>query len=76
MSGVIYTMQLTSSQKMAFVDALLELIRTPGTIQKFVDCSKSPAVETSVTDLLKLVTEAKATGPVTVREWGKRETRQ
>jgi hypothetical protein len=55
-----YMMQLSSSQKLALVDALLELIRIPGTTQTFVDCSKTPAVETSVTDLLKLVTESVA----------------
>jgi hypothetical protein len=72
--SVVYTMQLTGSQKMAFVDALLELIRTPGTTQTFVDCSKTPSVETSVTDLLKLVTEAKATAAgAKVREWKERQ---
>lgn len=72
--SVTYTIQLTGSQKMAFVDALLELIRTPGTTQTFVDCSHATPVETSVTDLLKLVTEAKATEPAKVHEWKARQS--
>jgi hypothetical protein len=66
--AVVFTMQLTGSQKMAFVDALLELIRTPGTTQTFIDCSKTPSVETTVTELLRLVTDAKVTGPARIPE--------
>lgn len=57
---IVYPIELTGSQKLALVDALLELVRTPGTTQTFVDCSKSPAVETTVTELLRLVTQTKA----------------
>jgi hypothetical protein len=72
--SVTFTMELTGSQKLALVDALLELIRIPDTTQKFVDCSRTPAVETTVTELLELVAEAKANpGPAKVREWKARQ---
>jgi hypothetical protein len=52
-------MELTGSQKIALVDALLELLIQPRATQTFIDCSKSPAVETTVTDLLQLVQGSK-----------------
>jgi hypothetical protein len=57
---VMYEMRFTSSQKMALVDALLELLLIPHATQLFVDCSKAPPVETNVTELLRLVQDAKA----------------
>lgn len=58
--SVTFTVELTGSQKLALVDALLELIRTPGTTHTFIDCSRTPSVETNLTELLRLVTNAKA----------------
>jgi hypothetical protein len=72
---ITFTMELTSSQKLALVDALLELIRLPGSTQTFVDCSKTPPVETTVTDLIRLVTDSKSnTTPANVREWKARQS--
>jgi hypothetical protein len=56
---VMYEMRFTGSQKMALVDALLELLLIPHATQLFVDCSKDPPVETNVTELVRLVQYAK-----------------
>jgi hypothetical protein len=53
-----YTLRVTSSQKLALVDALLALLANPRASQTFVDCSVNPAIETNVTELLRIVTEA------------------
>ena len=53
-----YTLRVTSSQKLALVDALLELLTTPNATQLFIDCSVDPPVETNVTELLRIVTDA------------------
>jgi hypothetical protein len=53
-----YTLRITSSQKLALVDALLVILASPRAPQTFVDCSVNPAVETNVTELLRIVTDA------------------
>ncbi len=54
-----FTMELTMSQKMALTDALVEHIRCPNSTEVFVDCSQEPAIETSIGELIRLVTDAK-----------------
>jgi hypothetical protein len=53
-----YTLRVTSSQKLALVDALLELLTSTSATQRFIDCSVDPPVETNVTELLRIVTDA------------------
>lgn len=73
-----YTLELTRSQHMALIDLIAHTLRCrcDSRIEEFVDVSQSPTVTTTPGELLRVVSEAKATGTVvTVREWGKRETR-
>jgi hypothetical protein len=53
-----YTLRISSSQKLALVDALLALLANPRATQTFIDCSVNPQVETTVTELLRIVTDA------------------
>jgi hypothetical protein len=54
-----FIVELTISQRMAMTDALVEHIRCPNSTERFVDCSEDPAVETTISDLLRLLTDAK-----------------
>jgi hypothetical protein len=54
-----FTLELTPSQKMALTDALVEHIRCHGSTEVFVNCSESPAVETSIGELIRIVTDAR-----------------
>jgi hypothetical protein len=49
---------LTNSQKMALIDVLCEQMRSTSATEVFIDCSEHPAIETTIGDLLRLVTEA------------------
>lgn len=54
-----FTIELTMSQKMALTDALVEHIRCPNSTEVFVNCSETPPIETSIGELIRLVTDAK-----------------
>ena len=54
-----FAIELTMSQKMALTDALVEHIRCPGSTEVFVNCSEEPAIETTIGELIRVVTEAK-----------------
>lgn len=56
-----FMLELTPSQKMAFTDALLEHIRCPGSTEVYINCSEQPAIETTIGELIRLVTEASYT---------------
>lgn len=53
-----FTITLTPSQKMALTDALVEHIRCSNSTEKFIDCSSDPAIETTIGELISLVTNA------------------
>jgi hypothetical protein len=55
----LFILELTPSQKMALTDALVEHIRCPNSTEQFVDCSSDPAIETTIGELIALVTNAK-----------------
>jgi hypothetical protein len=50
---------ITRSQQMALIDVLVAYVRTPDSIETFVDCSTNPETTTSVGELLVLLTEAR-----------------
>jgi len=54
-----FLIELTLSQKMALTEALVEHLQCPTSSQVFIDCSSDPAVETRMTDLIRVVTEAR-----------------
>jgi hypothetical protein len=54
-----FTIELTMSQKMALTDALVEHIRCPNSTEVFVNCSEQPPIETSIGELIRLVTDAR-----------------
>jgi hypothetical protein len=54
-----FTLELTLSEKMALTDALVEHIRCPNSTEVFVNCSEAPPVETTIGELIRLVTDAK-----------------
>ena len=58
MSGKFF-IELTMSQKMALTDALVEHIRCPDSTEVYVNYGETPAVETTIGELIRLVTEAK-----------------
>jgi hypothetical protein len=56
-----FVLELTPSQKMALTDALLEHIGYKGSTEVFVNCSEEPAVETSIGELIRIITDARYT---------------
>ena len=58
MSGK-FVVELTMSQKMALTDALVEHIRCPNSTEVFINCSQEPIGETTMGELVRLVTDAK-----------------
>jgi hypothetical protein len=54
-----FLLELTRSQQMALLDMIMEHLRCAAATGVFVNCSESPAVETTPGDLLTLVTEAR-----------------
>lgn len=49
------TLTLTTSQRMALLDVLVGHLAAPGSVEVFIDCSTSPATETTIEQLLALV---------------------
>lgn len=58
MSRGIFLVPLTTSQRMALVDILLEHLMEPGTSKEFVDCSVPGGKTTRHADLLLLLDRA------------------
>lgn len=58
MSEGIFLVPLTSSQKMALVDILIEHLMEPGTSKEFVDCSTPGGKTTKHSDILILLDRA------------------
>jgi hypothetical protein len=54
-----YILELTQSQKMALTDALIEHVRCPNSTEVFINMSEQPPVETSMGELIRLITDAK-----------------
>lgn len=53
-----YRLDLTDSQHMALTDLIAHFIQIPDQPEVFINCSRHPAVETTVGELLSLVTGA------------------
>lgn len=51
-----FILELTNSQRMALTDALLDYLRTPNSIEVFHNCSTDPAEETTLGELIRLIT--------------------
>lgn len=59
MSGK-FIVELTRSQQMALIDALVEHLSNPNDDRTviFLDCSVHPAIQTTVSDLISIVSHA------------------
>lgn len=65
--SVVYTIRLTSSQKMALTDVLLAYMRLgDDQPQSFIDCSQPGAPETTTVELLEFLSNAKVEGKFVV----------